>query len=413
MAALPMAIGCLLGGFFMEKFGRKTAHLLTCIPCIAGWTIIYFSHNLELLLIGRFLTGLCVGLLGPSSSVYIGETSDPKYRGFLLAGISLAIAVGLLLSHILGTFFTWTTTALFCVTLPSVSVVLLSVVPESPSWLAKKGSLKAAVASYHWCRGHSCEANEELAAMLEKQKQDAEEHLSIKQTARMLLRGQFLKPLAIINLFFVTTQFSGVNAITFYSVSIMQDTVGDGLDKYTSMLIIDVIRVLMSVIACVLLRRFGRRPLMIISGFGTAISLFVLTGFIYTSSYFKALSSYSCIPLGALVSYIAFVSVGLVPLPWAMTGEIFPLSLRGFGSGISSSVAFLAFFVVVKTSPMLFSGLGVWGTFFIYGGVAFLGTSILSLYLPETKNKTLQEIEEHFINKTNCDNSDKAIQNKI
>lgn len=387
----------------MEQFGRKASHLLTCVPCIAGWIIIYLAYNLELLLVGRFLTGLCVGLLGPSSSVYIGETSHPKYRGFLLAAISLAIALGLLFSHLLGTFFTWTTTALVCVVLPSVSLFLLCVVPESPSWLAKKGRLEEAVDAFHWCRGYSLEAKEELHAMLEKQKQTTEEKLTTKQTLAMLLQPQFLKPLAIINVFFVTTQFCGVNAITFYSVSIMQDTVGDGLDKYTSMLIIDFIRVLVSLIACILLRRFGRRPLMSISGFGTAISLFILTAFIYSSNHVKSLAAYSFIPLSALIGYITFVSLGMVPLPWAMSGEIFPLSLRGFGSGISSSIAFLAFFIVVKTSPMLFSGIGTWGTFLFYGTVAFFGTAALYVFLPETKNKTLQEIEEYFKGKTSCD----------
>lgn len=287
-------------------------------------------------------------------------------------------------------------TALICISLPCAAIALLLLVPESPSWLAKKGKLQRAEDAFFWCRGHSIEAKEEMHTMLEKQRQSSDRHLTLKETGRLLLQPEFYKPLAIMNVFFITTQFCGVNAITFYSVSIMQDTVGDGLNEYASMLIIDTIRVVMSLVACILLRRFGRRPLAVLSGFGTAFSLFVLCAFMHASAIFKSLSDYAVVPLGSLVGYISFVSLGLVPLPWAMMGEVFPLAVRGFGSGISSSIAFIAFFTVVKTSPMMFADIGKANTFLVYGAVAFTGTLFLWLFLPETKNKTLQEVEEYF-----------------
>lgn len=94
MAALPMAVGSLIGGVLNEKFGRKSTHMIVCLPMLAGWLFIYFATNTELILTGRFLTGLCTGILGSSTGVYIGETSEPQYRGFLLGAISLAISVG-------------------------------------------------------------------------------------------------------------------------------------------------------------------------------------------------------------------------------------------------------------------------------------------------------------------------------
>lgn len=396
MAALPMAFGCILGGFLMERFGRKTTHLIAAVPCIVGWMMIFLASSIELLLLGRFFTGLVVGILGPPSSVYIGETSAPKYRGFLLAAISLAIAVGLLFAHFLGTFLPWKLTAVISVSLPCLAFLLLLLVPESPSWLAKKGRLKEAEQAFLWCRGHSLEAKEEMYTMLEAQKITPTTTLTRKEKLSLLLRKEFLKPLAIINVFFITTQFCGVNAITFYSVTIMQDTVGDGLDRYASMLIIDVIRVAMSVLACVLLRKCGRRPLTIISGFGSAASLFALSGFIYLASLDPTLLRLSFVPLTALIGYITFVSLGMVPLPWALNGELFPLAVREYGSGISSCVAFAAFFLVVKTSPIFFAHIGAHGTFLVYGSVAFLGTVFLCAFLPETKDKTLQEIEDYF-----------------
>lgn len=162
------------------------------------------------------------------------------------------------------------------------------------------------------------------------------------------------------------------------------------------MTIIDVVRLIMSVVACILLRKTGRRPLAAISGTGTAISLIGLSVFLYFASKDKQILSISWIPMALLVGFICFVSIGIVPLPWCMTGELFPLALRGLGSGIVSCMNFLCFFVVVKTGPLFFVNIGAEGAFLIYGTVALLGTIFLVICLPETKDKTLQEIENSF-----------------
>jgi len=333
-----------------------------------------------------------VGLTGPASSVYIGETSDPKYRGFLLAAVSLAIAIGLFLSHLLGTFLAWETVAYISILMPLACIGLLVFVPESPVWLANKGHLKKAEDAFFWCRGHSLEAVEELSALMQKQSLMTHEKVSWSH----FKRPEFWKPLLIINIFFVTTQFAGVNAVAFYSVSIMKSTVGEGMDTYVAMMIIDTIRLMMSVVACILTKKYGRRLLTNISSVGTAVSLVGLSSFLYVSKMYPSIAHFSAIPLGTLIGYIVFVTVGLVPLPWAMTGEVFPQSLRGVGSGISTSINFLAFFLVVKTNPAMNNYMQPYGTFLTYGCAALIGGVVLYLFLPETKGKTLQQIEDHF-----------------
>lgn len=396
MAALPMAFGCVIGGYIMERYGRKLSHLIPCAPLIFGWLLIYLARDLQTLLWGRFFTGLASGILAPPSSVYIGETSAPKYRGFLLVNISLAMSVGLLVTHLLGTYFTWKTTTIVCALLPCLAMAILVAIPESPSWLATQGRLEEAITAFLWCRGHSVEAKEELLAMLERQRAPKAEPSSKSIRLKDLKRPEFLKPLVIINMYLLITQFCGVNAISFYTVSIMHDTMGDTFDEYTAMLIIDGIRVVSSIISCILLRHIGRRPTTIISGIGTAISLIALSSFIYISSSFPFLAHYSSIPLLALIGYIGFITLGLVPLPWAMLGEVFPLNQRGIGSGISSTLALVAIFLVVKTTPSVFALLGTAGSFMLYGTVACLGTAYLWWFLPETKDRTLQEIEESW-----------------
>lgn len=380
-----MAFGCILGSYVMDRNGRKIAQILGAVFCLVGWIIIYFSTNVLLLLIGRFCKGISNGVLAPPTTVYVGEVIEPRYRGFFLAALMFALSMGIFLCHLLGTFLTWQTTALINAIIPVIGIILLLFAPESPSWLTKRGKLEKAEDKFLWCRGHSAKAREEVAAMLKRQVDEG-----TKGNFNELLEPRFLKPLAIIVVFLIATQNTGVNAIAFYSVAIIQDTTGGSFNEYTAMLAVDGLRMVASLIACVLLRRMGRRPLALISGIGCSISLISLAVFTYT------LPSFSVISILFLMSFVFFVTVGLVPLPWTMVGELFPLQARDYGSGIASSTAFISMFIVVKTCPYMFSSIGSSGTFLVYGCVALVETVFLFLVLPETKNKTLQEVEDMF-----------------
>ncbi|PSN45090.1 Facilitated trehalose transporter Tret1-2 [Blattella germanica] len=390
MAALPMALGCVLGGILMERFGRKTSHQIIAVPYVLGWVCISLSRAVWMLYVGRFLTGLCLGLMGPLTPVYIAETAGPNFRGILLAGVSLAVSSGILISHLLGTFLHWQLAAALSALFPFACYIGISFVPESPPWLAARGRFTEAVKAFRWFRGYSPESTRELRELLEKYQVNGHD-ASAQSTITMkeaFLHVTFVKPFLVMNLFFLVMQFSGVNAVAFYTVHILRD-MGQGMNEYLATNIIGVVRLIMSVVACVLTRRFGRRPLTMLSCIGTGVSL-VLLGLTIRSKID------ACLPLLLLVTYICFISIGLVPLPWVMVGEVFPVRMRGIGSGVSSAFCFLVFFAVVKTSPATMEAIGADGTFFFYGAVALVGAGLLFLCLPETRNRTLQEIENSY-----------------
>ncbi|XP_066148673.1 facilitated trehalose transporter Tret1-2 homolog [Euwallacea fornicatus] len=405
LAVIPMAVGTLIGGLFIQKYGRKKTQIIVCVPYFLGWILMYFAINLEMLLTGRFLTGLCSGVLGPATVVYIGETSDPKYRGVFLGGIPLCVSIGLLHSHLLGTFLTWQTAALVISMFPLVSWLLMIFTPESPAWLAQKGLTKNAQRSFFWLRGSSEEAKHELEQILARQKetqQREQQHgceTGLKKWFKDVSAPEFWKPVLILLVFFITSQWAGVNAVSFYSVSFMKNILGDALNEYLATFIIDCVRLVGSVVACILLKKIGRRQLALIGGILTFLPLFILSAFIYVTRELHieiTTPTLAAVPITCLLTYTFFVTTGFVTLPWNLMGELLPMSKKSLGSGVASFVAYISMFSVVKTMPAMVERLGTDGTFAIYGSMTLFGTVFVYMFLPETRGKTLHEIEDYF-----------------
>ena len=368
-AVLSMALGCAVGGPLMDRVGRKLAHLITCVFFALGWFLLAGWPSLPVLYAGRFLTGLCVGIISPVSTVYIAETAGPRTRGALLAAVSFCIALGVLLVHLLGALLSWDRVSAISACLPLACLVFIWRCPESPHWLHSVGRSRDAQRARAW---FGVEHEEEVVVTLQKQ-----------DKARS---GSFWKPFLLMCLFFLVQQCSGVNAVTFYTVQILCE-VGLPMDEYVATLLLDAVRLLFCTAACYLLRILDRRTLCAVSGLGTGAAMLALA---LVGNRFPGL------PVVLLGCYVAFVSVGLVPLPWIMVGEVFPASRRGLGSGLSSCFGFLVFFMVVQTSPAMLAALDTDWTFAVYGLVSILGTGLLLIWLPETRNKTLQEIEEQL-----------------
>ncbi|KAL3270809.1 hypothetical protein HHI36_021331 [Cryptolaemus montrouzieri] len=400
MASFPMVGGCIAGGYAMEKIGRKAIHIWACLPLVLGWFIIAAAPNSLLIIMGRFLTGVSDGLLGPPTGVYIAETAQPSIRGALIMATCVAIAVGVFSVHLMGIFFTWRTTALISGLIPIPIAVLMYFMPESPTFLAKIERIEEAKKAFYWCRGTSKESNRELQELIERQEElNNTPKMSLRQQARGLSKPEFWKPTVIISVLFFTSQITGNNAIASYSITILQEcgVSGEFFDEYMAMVVMDSSRLISSVISCILVNTLRRRSLALLSGYGVTVMLFLLCSYLFISPLLSFNSPF--LVLMILVGYVCSIAFGLLPLSWTMMGEVFPLAYRGLGTGISSSVCYLFLYLVVQTFPLLLLFFGdIFCVFLVYCVCTLGGTVFLTFFLPETKDKPLFVIEDNFKN---------------
>jgi Sugar (and other) transporter len=202
------------------------------------------------------------------------------------------------------------------------------------------------------------------------------------------------KPILIGVLLMIFQQFSGVNAVIFYTGEIFNKA-GFGANSSVPTVIVGAVLFVFTIISCVLADYAGRRILLVVSGIFMSISIVVLGVDFYLTEVMQ-MESLGWLALLCLIIYIAFFSIGWGPVPWLMLSEIVPARARGFGGGIGTCINWLAAFVTTKEFLDLTTFVHNYGAFWIFGGVCCISVIFVVLFLFETKGKSLEEIEDHF-----------------
>lgn len=240
---LPMAFGCLLAGFLMDRCGRKLTILIVNVPFVVGWCVISMSNCMAVLLVGRAITGFCAGVFSPAGPLYISEITDPKYRGFFLASITFSVSLGIFATHLLAFYCTWHVNAIVCGVFPFIGYILTTFFcPETPSWLLSKNLIPEACDAFLWLRGCDDNANNEFRMMVDAHaKNDAAAAAIVTQNdddnkrneananrffyavvrrIKLIAHKSFYAPLIILTIYFATLQFSGKKILIFEYLSL-------------------------------------------------------------------------------------------------------------------------------------------------------------------------------------------------
>ncbi|XP_054011860.1 facilitated trehalose transporter Tret1-like isoform X1 [Hylaeus anthracinus] len=399
MSSIGTPIGCLLSGYMMDVLGRKRSLIITEIPALLGWILIAFATDIRMIYAGRFFVGLGSGMVGAPARVYTGEVTQPHLRGMLTAFASIGVSTGVLIEYALGSVLTWNTCAAISGIIPLAALLLMFFFPETPSYLLSRSRPEKARKALQQFRGSTYNINQEMETLIDFSNKNNIKHLTgFREIVGALLKPNALKPFMVLSLYFLIYQWSGTNVITFYAVEIFKDS-GSTINNYLAAVILGVVRLASTIAACILCKRYGRRSLTMVSSVGCGLSMLGLGGYMWlknswTVNNLPIIATW--FPILCIFTYTITCTIGFLVIPWIMIGEVYPVQVRGIIGGLTTMTAHSFIFTVVKTYPFLSTTLTQHGTFILYGCISFFGTIYFYMCLPETKGKTLQEIEDYF-----------------
>ena len=403
-------IGCLLGslaaGALSDKFGRKRLLILAAVIFAATSLGNALAGSFSVFIAWRMFGGVAIGLASSLSPMYISEVAPAAMRGKLVAINQLTIVVGILLAQVINWYLVRHLPAgatdefikhswfgqqgwrwMFGLTaLPSLLFFLgMIFVPESPRWLAKNGKTERArgvlnkIGGDNYADAAIAEINSTLAG---------EEIQRVRFTD--LLEPKLRKVLVLGVVLAVFQQWCGINSIFNYAEEIFKAAGYDISSVLKNIAWTGSVNLAFTFVALGVVDRGGRRPLML---FGSAAlaAIYILMGCCYHSHV-------QGLPVLLLVlAAIAAYAMSLAPVTWVVISEIFPNRIRGAAMSVAVSALWIACFLLTYTFPILNAKLGPAGTFWLYAAICGLGFLYIFAKLPETKGKTLEQIERDLV----------------
>ena len=391
MVSLGAILGAISGGPLCDKLGRKKIVLSSSLIFIISAIGLSLAGSVNGLIGWRFLVGFAIGVSSATAPLYIAELSPRHIRGGLVTINQLFITIGILGSYLIGFLFVDTQSWRIMFVLAGIPAafqfLIMAFFPESPRYLINIGEKDRAFNILKKLRATEEHAQLEITH-IEKMRNTRKPHWSELISKRV--RPALLAGIGVT----IIQQITGINTIIYYAPTIFKFA-GVGSDKAALLATtwVGIVNVLMTFVAIYLLDKVGRKPLLLFGLGGMAISLIILgIGFDQTVS--KGLVG--IMALICLFVYIASFAYSLGPIGWLLNSEIYPLHIRGKAMGVATCANWVSNFIVTATFLNLINIFGKAGTFWLYGGIGILGIFFIWRLVPETKGKSLEEIEDFW-----------------
>lgn len=389
---LGAMVGALASGYLADRISRKWTKVFSGGLYFAAALGCAFSVNAEMLIGCRFVLGISVGTASFVSPLYISEVSPPRVRGGLTSFNQMAVVTGILIAYIVNYLFkdfayNWRW-MLGIAALPGAMLAVgMLTVPHTPRWLTLSGQRDRAKQVLERLRSGDEDADVDAEMDEIEEANRAEGETSVRTLFEPRLRPMILVGITLA----IAQQFVGVNTVIYYAPTILSDTGLTNAASLAGTLVVGVTNVVFTIAAVLLLDRVGRRVLLNVGTVVLMIALLVL-GAYFSSSTLQ--HDYGWLALGGLVLFIAGFAIGLGPVFWLMISEIFPVGVRSKAMSVATIFNWGANFLVAQTFLSLSGWISRQGVFFLYAGLAVLALVFFVLRVPETRGKSLEEIQE-------------------
>lgn len=382
-------VGSLLSGILLDRLGRKPVILLTSPIYFISWILIANSSNIQMIFVARFIAGIADGFSFTATPMYLGEIANPDIRGFLCSSCVTVMILGMLLIQVTGSYFTIYMTAYFSSIIPILLLLTFIWMPESPYYLIMRGQTDVALANLKILRGCDdveFEINRMILAVREQNSNKGKflDLFTVKSNRKALFIAFGIR---------TVQQLSGITAFTFYANTIFNEA-GEHFSAEVVSIIYFTMQLLVTTISSIILDKTGRRPLILLSVAGAAFALIVEGLYFYIHNITEIdTTPFELIPAVALIFFIVVFSLGLQTIPILMLGEIFPTNVKAFAISLADIYFSLIAGAVAKFFQFMKDDFGMHFPFFIFAGFCVLGLGFSYFYIPETKGKTLEDIQ--------------------
>ncbi|PAN21152.1 hypothetical protein PAHAL_3G445500 [Panicum hallii] len=398
-------VGALLAGWTSDRLGRRLTIVLANVFFLAGPLAMALAGGYAALMVGRFIAGVGSGYALVIAPVYAAEIAPASSRGLLTSLPEIFINTGVMLSYVSNLAFSGLPVHLSWRMMFAAGVVPtvflaagVLTMPESPRWLAMKGRVAEAKAVLDKTSDTPAEAEQrllEIEAVVSSGGRSSEGGGGAwKEVAT---RAGVRRVLAIVLTLQFFQQSSGIDSVVLYGPRVLAMA---GVTSNTLLLSLNVLfgvaKAGSILIAMALADRVGRRPLLLASTGGMTASLLVLGSLFAAFAGAKDDAAVAAVSVAAVVAFVVAFSVGLGPLAWVYSSEILPLRLRGQGAGLGTAMNRVMSGVVTMTFISLYQAISMAGAFYLYSAVAAASFVFVYACLPETRGRSLEDMEELF-----------------
>lgn len=391
-AIVGAVIGAGANGILADIYGRKKVIIATALIFALGSVICAIASSIWWLIAGRVIIGVAVGMVSFVVPLYLSELAPQKIRGMLVALYQLAITAGILFSYLINRIFAlseynWRWMLLSGLFPAIILLIGISFLGDTPRWLISKKREKEAKKIFE-----IIEPGENASQKIEEIKNTLE--ISHSKSA---FQSWMIMPIVVgVGMMFMQIC-TGINTIIYYTTTIFKIAgFSSQLGAIYATIGIGFVNFIMTFVAILFTDRLGRKPLLYAGLTGITLSLFALGASFHYAAFLG--DNLKWVAVGSVVVYIASFAFSLGPIGWIVVSEVLPLRIRGFAMSLCT-VANMAFnFVVVLTFLPLINHIGESNTFWIYGFIGIFSLFFTYFLVPETKGRSLEEIEKNWAN---------------